>query len=170
MKKVKSKLKNFLAASLILGLLAPYSNASNDSKFRASFELLHGLVIEEVKHLDFGTVAINGYQQVKVEPDDPGAAVFNAKGVPNARVGVYVRNGSGVMYRLGTSGQRQEDRILFTDFKFGGSLGASSYYGDGDFDSNGELNNIRVGASAYIQSYNKNGAYKGTVSLVMYYI
>lgn len=46
----------------------------------------------------------------------------------------------------------------------------NAYTGDGVFDYNGQLNNIRIGASAYIQGYNDNGSYKGSVSLVMHYL
>lgn len=168
---MKLSKKSLAILSISLGLAANISSAGNDKRFTASFELVHGLTIEEVQHLDFGNVALNGtYQQIIVDPEDTGAAVFNAKGIPYARVQAYVRNGSGVMYRIGSNSRREEDLVRFSDFRFGGGMGRNAYTGDATFDPNGEINNIRIGASAYIQSYNNNGSYKGSVSLVMYYL
>lgn len=85
-------------------------------KFSTRFQLLHEISIEDIQHLDFVNIALNGtYQLVKIEPEDSGAVVFNAKGIPNSRVHAYIRNGSGVMYRVDTNSKAEADLIRFSD-------------------------------------------------------
>lgn len=135
------------------------SYAGEEQSFRTGIQLLEASTLTNEKSLDFNAT-IQGYDQaVRVKPNEPGAALFKATGRPYGEIRGWIKESS--IFLVNGNGNKYDQWVTVSNFTTGGDL---SPYGYGRFDSNGELNNIRVGGTAYIRSYNVQGHYKGTAT------
>lgn len=133
--------------------------AANDQSFSSGIQILEPSEIINEKSLDFSASIRGRYQEVTVEPNDLGAAIFKAKGAPYGEVRGYIREHS--IQIVHGDGYHYGDWITVSNFKTGGGLSVDGY---GQFNSKGLIENIRVGGTAYINSYNVSGSYIGTAT------
>ncbi len=121
--------------------------------------------ITELHNLSF-PVQVSGISiNVIISASDGNAAVFNLTGEPNAAVQVsFVQNNFKILNTT-TGGNSPNEKIPVNSWTFGGSVNSS---GVGVLDANGNLNNVRVGATAVVDSVDLGGVYlnSGTLRVV----
>lgn len=150
-------MRNTIAAIIVSIPLLSF--AGERQTFNTGLELLESNSLVNEKSLDFHANIQGQYQVVTVKPDEPGAAIFKAKGRPYGEVrgrieehSIQIVNGNGYSY---------DQWITVSNFTTGGDL---SRHGYGRFNSNGKLDNIRIGGTVYINSYNRQGYYEGSAT------
>ncbi|PCJ19635.1 MAG: hypothetical protein COB04_05535 [Gammaproteobacteria bacterium] len=153
-----------LAAAVLLCLLSS-RNYAGENNFNPSMILIGtSLAIYEQQGLSFGNQLIPSTDtDLIVAPANAKAAFFNATGEPNLAVTASIVERK-ISLSNGLSGKK--NKMDVTDFTLGGSVDAS---GNGSFNAQGLLDNIRVGATATISSTNNLGAYQGTATLRVVY-
>lgn len=98
-----------------------------------------------------------------MQPTDGGAAVFSATGRRNKSVYVRVLENKVRLYN-------QAGKRLYVDtFTYGGSLIPHRKGAVARFDMRGDLNNIRIGATANLRNKQENGTYSGNITLKIIY-
>jgi hypothetical protein len=117
-----------------------------------------------VSDLQFpATVSANSMQYIVVSPSDSGAAVFDAIGSANQTVEVTVKENS-IKIQTPTGIKLKVD-----NFTYGGSLTPVAKGAIGTFDANGDLFNMRIGATARVKKDQESGIYSGTLTLQVIY-
>lgn len=118
------------------------------------------IVILEQKGLTLGAALAGFASTVVIAPTDADAAVFNASGDANAPVVASIVENSIVLTTGSGSGAAQQ--IVVDSWTFGGSLAAD---GTGVLDAQGQLTNIRIGATATVESDDIGGDYSASPTL-----
>lgn len=153
------------AMLMLLGMLSGRCYAGNDTTFNPSLVLVGtSLAIYEQQGLGFGNQLIPVIDtDLVVPPSDPKAAYFNLTGEPNlsATASIVERK---ISISNGQSGKR--NKMDVTDFTLGGGVDGA---GNGTFDNQGLLNNIRVGGTAKLSATNNLGTYQGVATLRVVY-
>ena len=125
---------------------------------------LEAQTITVISDLQFpATESAAGSQSIVVQPNDGGAAVFDAVGTANQTVDVIIAEKS---IQITTS---SGTKLRVDSFTYGGSLTPSGIGATGTFDASGNLNNMRVGASASVKNNQISGTYSGTLTLKVTY-
>ncbi len=150
---------------LSAGAVISSSSLSNDRSFSSSMRILAPLEVSVVKGLEFEASLSGVRQDVVTSPSDSKAAVFSAKGLPNTEVVAKINEWSIQIVR--GNGWQYGDWITVANFSYGGDLSSN---GIATLDSQGELNNMRVGGTAYINSYNTQGTYIGNATFRLSYL
>ncbi len=118
------------------------------------------IVITEQKGLTLGNAVAGFAATLVIAPTDAGAAVFSASGDPNTPVIASIVEGSIVLTTGSGSGAGRQ--IVLDSWTFGGSLAAD---GTAVLDAQGKLSNMRVGATANIESDDIGGDYSASPTL-----
>ena len=150
----------------IVAASASFSTFASDESFNASIQLLEPITITESQSLSFEPTLSKQAVNVVTAPSDTRAAVFSAQGTANESISASVVETSIVMSKDGT-GINANETITVDSFKYGGNLASD---GTGSFDSSGSLTNMRVGATAHVQSDDVSGDYIGTATLRVTYM
>ncbi|MBF0351820.1 MAG: DUF4402 domain-containing protein [SAR324 cluster bacterium] len=132
------------------------------------------LRIEERSDLRFPTVVSNtDNNDIIVDPEDSGAAVFDVKGFPYQEVRVFILHDETYMYPVDitqNSSNSSGDRVIkVMRFTYGGSLRDHGRGGEGYLNAQGMLTNMRIGATAKLQNQPVPGAYLGQLILRVVY-
>lgn len=161
-------MKNFKKITLALVAAATFSGAASaavDESFNATLNLLSPITLETVKDLDFEATLANQNVDVTTVSSDPKAAVFSAKGSANWQVAGGVVESSIEM--VTGDGSDQTKRITVDSFTYGGDMDSS---GLAVFDGSGNLNDLRVGGTAHVQSDDIAGSYVGQATFRLTYL
>ncbi|PCI52281.1 MAG: hypothetical protein COB51_00110 [Moraxellaceae bacterium] len=168
MSATKTKFTNPSRVALAITVLLCFFSSRNyadDQAFNPSMVLIGtSLAIYEQQGLSFGNQLVPAVDtDLVVAPIDSKAAYFNVTGEPNLAVTASI-----VERKISiTNGQAgKKNKMDVTDFTLGGSVDAS---GNGSFDNQGLLDNVRVGATTTIASDNNLGVYQGTATLRVVY-
>lgn len=162
--------KQLMVAGCALAAIAStsgYASRSGDYgqiNFNVALVLFSEIEVEKVTDLNFGDVMINGAKNVVVSVNSDGVAKFRASGDRNARIIAAVVQKS-IKIKSGTSGPNHE--ITVDNWSYGGNVNGQ---GQGRFDVNGNLQNIRVGATAHILANTKYGNYNGSATMRVTYV
>lgn len=153
------------ALALTASVYAARPGSYGEVKFQSTLTLFEQIEVEKVKNLEFGDVLINGQSQnIVVDTNSDGVAKFRANGDRLARISAKVVEDEIVM-KSQTAGPNHE--IQVDGWQYGGNVDGS---GLGRFDSNGAIQNIRVGAVAHILPKTKYGNYAGEATLRVTYL
>ncbi|MDF1795728.1 MAG: hypothetical protein P1U63_04230 [Coxiellaceae bacterium] len=135
-----------------------------EAKFGASIYILSPLKVEKNADLIFGGV-LSGKRDVTVDSASPGVAKFSANGNRDERILVKVVESS-VTLRNGIAvGPNNE--VKLDGWNYGGSIKAN---GVGKFDTNGSIQDIRVGAVAHVLENTSGGNFRGIATLRVIYL
>ncbi|MBF0237766.1 MAG: DUF4402 domain-containing protein [SAR324 cluster bacterium] len=132
------------------------------------------LSIEERSDLRFPTVVSNtDNNDIIVDPEDSGAAVFEVKGTPYQEIRVFILNDETYMYPVditqNSSNSSGDSVIKVMRFTYGGSLRDSGKGGEGYLNAQGTMTNMRIGATATLQNSPLPGSYQGQLILRVVY-
>ena len=145
--------KLFILISL-LTLSATVSAA--DQSFNATLKLLKPITITKVQDLAFpGTILTGSGIDIVVATGDSGAATFNAQGGKNRNIARSVVESSINMSASGVVGTIAVDTFILA--------GATA------FDSSGNANGLKVGATAHVLAASEDGDYSGTATFRVVY-
>ena len=149
----------FLFAQCIIN-----SAFANDETLNVGMTLYTPFSITENQGLTFADTTIGAKVKVTTTPADTSAAIFFATGEPNRTViGSIVENR---IFMTTGDGNRGRKRIRVNKFKTGGDMNAT---GIATFNNLGQLNNLRIGATAHVKANNIAGAYSGTATFRLLY-
>ena len=122
----------------------------------------HGVTLEEKSSLRFPDIVLGvDTGNIIVNPDDSGAAVFDATGTPNQSVRVLVLSAIDMVSGNYSIGVR--------NFTYGGTLRDDGQGGTGTFNSRGYLYNMRIGGTATVGQHLIPGYYIGQLTLRVVY-
>ena len=161
-------MNNFKKSALVMAatvLLSGAAHASVDETFNATLNLLSPITLDTVKDLSFAPTLANQNIDVVTSPSDSAAAVFSASGSANWEVtGEVVENSINMITGDGSGSTKQ---IQVDDFQYGGDMDSS---GVARFNGSGELSNLKVGATAHVQSDDIAGDYSGQATFRLTYM
>lgn len=159
MKKIR---KPFLAAALVA---ASGSAMADDATFNATITLIEPLVVTSVQDLSFAPQTAGSAVDVVTAPGDSTAAIFSATGEPSANAQASILESS---IDMTTGAGASAGEVISVDtWTYGGNLA-----GDGSvsFDGNGDIADMRVGATAHVKAENVSGDYTGTATFRLVYL
>ncbi|MDF1653478.1 MAG: DUF4402 domain-containing protein [Coxiellaceae bacterium] len=165
--KLSKKLIVTSCALAVLAATSAYADRAGDygqTNFNVALVLFSEIEVEKVTDLNFGDVMLNGAKNITVNVNDDGVAKFRATGDRNARIVAKVVQKS-IKIKSGTSGPNHE--IVVDNWIYGGNVNGK---GMGQFDVNGNIQNIRVGGVAHILANTKYGNYSGSATLRVTYL
>lgn len=154
-----------IIVAAILSSTTTYAALFSSSSFTSSLSIYHAINISLVQNLNLGAHAVGTAQQVYVNPSSSQAAQFTATGDANARV-----VGSVVQQQImleNPAGSGVTAQISLGSWQFGGDMQSS---GQAQFNSSGELHNLRLGGYATISAHNIAGSYSGTATFRLTYL
>lgn len=125
------------------------------------------IAITEIQGLSFPAAVAGTTTTMVTAATDSTAAVFNATGDANTALTATIVE-TGVIITTGT-GSTNSQKISIDNWTFGGSLTDGGGSGTGTFDATGALTNLRIGATANVESDDIAGDYTGTVTLRLVY-
>lgn len=124
------------------------------------------IAITEVQALSF-TPALSGTSvNVVTMPTDSRAAIFDITGTVNVAVTASIVEASIEIFLVGGSTNPAPNRIMVTNWTYGGAVAAD---GTAFMDGNGELNNVRVGATIQVNANDSPGDFLGTATFRLVY-
>ncbi|OUS04022.1 hypothetical protein A9Q81_06290 [Gammaproteobacteria bacterium 42_54_T18] len=163
----KEKVTYTTASKVILTafyILAPSLVLANEDTFQTSLTLLSPITLTMQNSLSFPAVIAGENKTLITHPASSDAVIFSATGESSAPVtGTVVE--SFVVMKTG-SGLDESEKIQVDSFITGGELSTD---GTGIFDTNGELSNLRIGASAHIEENDVPGDYSSTATFRLTY-
>ena len=145
--------KLFIVISL---LMVSGTAMATDQSFSTSLKLFQPITITKAQDLLFpDTTLTSSAFNITVLPADSGAATFNAQGGKNRNITKSVVESSINMSASGVTGTIAVDTFVLS--------------GPTAFDSTGNANGIKVGATAHILAASQDGNYSGTATLRVVY-
>lgn len=124
------------------------------------------IAITEVQALSFPDTLDGVTVDVVVLPTDGSAAIFNITGTANVAVTASVVEASITIVNTVGNPNIARNKITVTNWSYGGAVAAD---GTAFMDANGELNNVRVGATAQMSANDNAGSYVGTATFRFVY-
>ncbi|MEI6092822.1 MAG: DUF4402 domain-containing protein [bacterium] len=150
------KLAAYIAILVMLATLSSNVLHATDQTMSSSLKLYKPIVIAKVSDLSFPDTVISGNSQnITVSTASTNAATFNAQGGKNRSLTRSVVQSSIIMSAPGVTGT-----ITVNSF---------SRSGPTVFDSNGNANGFKIGATARVLSNNIDGNYTGTATFRVVY-
>ena len=148
--------KNFSSAMLILivSLFASSILYSAEESFNVNMRILDPVKITEQRSLSFPDHVVGTQANIVVNPSDATSASFSATGAPNANIKTSVVE-SYIILSDGANNNIEVDTF--------------NIISEDSFDSNGELNNISIGATAHVEAGDPVGNYNGFATLRIIY-
>lgn len=158
--------RNLFKKLLVLGLatLCPQIAVSSDAVFSANLTLLEPIELSLSAELEFPILPAGQKTVFERDPEDEAALIFSARGTANTIVTGAIIESAVVLHT--DPGEVNSDSISIGNFTTGGDFSDS---GRATFDKNGELNNLRIGATANIEANDKAGAYTATATFRLTY-
>ena len=151
-------------AALALGLSVVGAANAADETFNIGIKLIAPIVITETNALSFVDTVAGTTQDVVTGPADALAAQFSATGEPSRPVtGSVVESSVEVTTGDGVGSTK---RMTIQDFTTGGDMSGA---GSASFDGSGDLSDLRVGATAKVESDDIPGDYAGTATFRLVY-
>lgn len=151
----------------LVALAASFAGASvhaDTVSFPASIKLLKPIALTQTGELSFGEVIAGSATTVTTAPDDGNAVAFAAVGEPLRAVTGSIVEDSIVL--ISGEGSTPQEQITVDSFQTGGSL---SEDGSAVFDTEGTLNDLRIGATAHVEAEDVPGNYIATATFRLVY-
>ena len=147
-------------------LLATLQNTAfaEEELFQVSLKLLKPITLTQQNSLNFPPVVAGVDTTLVTTPDSSDAVKFTATGEPLTGVTGSVVEDFIIMTTA--DGNIEEQQIRVDAFTTGGDIDSN---GSGNFDSNGELNNLRLGATAHIEASDEPGLYTSSATFRLLY-
>lgn len=141
------------------------SAAAEDASFNASISLIAPITLSSVQDLSFAPQLAGSNEAVVTAAGDSSAAVFSATGEANSPAQASVVESS-IEMTTG-AGSSASERITVDSFTYGGSLA-----GDGStaFDASGNIDDMRIGATANVEADDISGDYAGSATFRLVYL
>lgn len=159
MKNIASKIA---LAALSLGLVG--NAVAVDKTFNIGLKLLAPIVISESKAMDFPDTVSGAASTLVTTAAGTDAAILTATGEANrAATASVVETSVEITTGLGDDATK---RITVDTFTLGGDIGVG---GAVTFDGTGNLSDMRVGATAHVESNDIAGDYAGTATFRLVY-
>ncbi len=154
------------AASMLLAgsVSASRSGDWGQTDFNVSLVLFSEIEVQKITDLNFGDIMLNGAKDVVVGVNDDGVAKFRANGDRNAHIIAGVVQDH-IVLKSRTSGPNHE--ITVDNWTYGGNVNGK---GQGKFDGSGNIQNIRVGATAHLTANTMYGNYSGSATMRVTYV
>lgn len=142
---------------ILISIITLSSTAmATDQSFNLSLKLFKPITISKVQDLLFPDATLTGSAfNVVVLPADSGSATFNAQGGKNRNITRSIVESSINMSASGVVGTIAVDTFVLS--------------GPTAFDSSGNANSIKVGATAHVLAASEDGNYTGTATLRVVY-
>ena len=137
---------------------------AEDASFTLGMQLLAPIELTLNNSLSFADTTSGQDTVISTAPDNANAVIFSATGEPNRAVTGSVVESS-VLMTTGT-GTTSDEQITVDSFQTGGTMDAS---GQATFDGSGQLDDLRIGASAHVESEDVPGAYSGNATFRLTY-
>jgi hypothetical protein len=161
---INTRLKVITGLAVISATLYSIAHAT-DQGFSVGLQLNAPIVVSESSPLTFPNAVVSGQNEViTTAPSSSIAAQFTATGEASALVTAGVVESQITM--ITGDGQSPDEQIIVDNFTRGGDMDVN---GNATFSSAGQLNNLRVGASANIQAEDGPGNYSGSATFRMVY-
>lgn len=158
-------MKNFSKSLMAVAFVAASGAAvAEETNFNSTMSLLEPITLNTVQDLSFAPQPVGNAVDVVTAAEDTRAAVFSATGEANAAAQTTVVEPSIEM--VTGAGSTPGERITVDTWTYGGSLGAD---GSTAFDAAGEINNMRVGATAHVEANDVQGDFVGTATFRLVY-
>ncbi|MBL4865315.1 MAG: DUF4402 domain-containing protein [Pseudomonadales bacterium] len=116
------------------------------------------------KDLTFDEIIAGTTQSITTSPEDNNAVSFSAGGEPNSAVTASVVENSVIL--ISGLGEDSTTKITMDSFTMGGDLTVA---GNGVFNSNGLLADLRVGATVHIEGEDQPGDYSAIATFRVVY-
>ncbi len=159
------KISTFIMAASIASALSFSALAAEEERFNATLTLLAPMSIVEVKGLGFEAALANQNVSIVTAATDTKAATFTARGTALWEVqGSVVESSIDMTTGDGSDATKT---ITVSSFTYAGDMDAS---GVATFNGSGELSNLRVGATAEINSNDIAGDYSGEATFRLTYL
>ena len=124
------------------------------------------IAITEIQSLSFNTMLTGTAVSVVTAPTDANAAIFDATGEANQLVTVSIVENS---VKMDNGGTGAANKISIASWTFGGSLSDVGGSGVANFNALGVISNMRVGATAVVESKDNAGLYQTSVTMRLVY-
>jgi hypothetical protein len=158
-------MKKFTKSLMAVALVAVSGAAvAEETSFDSTISLLEPITLTTVQDLSFAPQPVGEAVDVLTTAADSRAAVFSATGEANAVAQTSVVEPSIEM--VTGAGSASGERITVDTFTYGGSLATD---GSTAFDGSGEINNMRVGATAHVEADDVQGDFVGTATFRLVY-
>lgn len=158
-------MKKFAKSLMAVALVAVSGAAfAEETSFDATISLLEPITLTTVQDLSFAPQPVGNTVDVMTAAEDTRAAVFSATGEASAVAQASVVEPSIEM--VTGAGTSAAERITVDGWTYGGALATD---GSTAFDTAGEINNMRVGATAHVASDDVQGDYVGTATFRLVY-
>lgn len=152
-----------ICLSLIAASLSQVSYA-DQKKFHVGLTLLSPISLTLKSSLSFPSISAGKDTTVVTQADSNDAVIFSASGEANTYITGSVVEDFVVMTT--GEGKNGSERIIVDSFSTGGDLNET---GTGMFDNNGELNDLRIGATAHVQANDIPGYYSSSATFRLTY-
>lgn len=157
-----SRRHDFAATAIAMALLFAVPVRGADQSFAVSLQLLTPIQLTSAQALSFGAVTAGSAKAVVIAPAT--GAKFSSIGEANGAVtGSIIENG--ILLNAG-GGSSSAQQIVVDGFVVGGDMDAT---GNAVFDTSGQLNDLRIGATAHIESEDIVGVYAGSATFRLLY-
>ena len=148
--------KAYITVLIVMAMLVSNDSRATDQSMVASLMLYTPITITKVQDLSFPDTVISGTSKnIQVTTASTNAATFNAHGTKNRNLTRAVVESSIIMSAPGVTGT-----ITVNSF---------SRTGPTVFDSNGNANGFKVGATARVLSTSLDGNYVGSATFRIVY-
>ena len=154
---------SLVAASLIYS--SSVFAAPEQETFSVKLHLMKPITITQTTELSFNSVVAGDSVDLKTTPTDSNAVRIAAGGEPNAAFQGTVVEDS-VLLETG-DGIGPHEKILVDAFSLGGDMNSG---GNGYFNEQGEVENLRIGATAHVNAKNIPGRYVSTATFRLNYL
>lgn len=152
-----------LAIAVVWPAWAGREGNFGEAQFSASINLFRSIQLRKITDLNFGDVIVGTDKKVVINAEDAGAATFEAHGDQSARVIGRVQESSISMTNTNSKGSA----ITVDGWSYGGNMDKN---GAAQFDKNGDVNDLRIGASAHVTAENDSGSYVGQATFRLTYV
>ena len=159
-----NKAAKYLLVALGLTAIMQSNVIASESVFSTTLRLLKPITLTQNKDLTFDEVIAGSNQSLTTSPEDSKAVSFTAGGEPNSAVTASIVENSVTL--ISGLGEDSTTKITMDTFTMGGDL---TIAGNGVFDANGVLSDLRVGATVHIEGEDQPGDYTATATFRVVY-
>lgn len=156
--------RRILAGVILACVTLQTSVFAEEELFQVNLTLLEPITLTQQSALNFPPVVAGVDTTLVTTPESTNAVKFSATGEPLTGVTGSVVEDFIIMTTA--DGLAEEQQIRVDTFTTGGDIDTN---GAGNFDSNGELNNLRLGATAHIEASDEPGLYTSSATFRLLY-
>lgn len=166
LQNIKQIVTRSSVAFALVSIIASFTNAfaASEERFNTSFKLLKPISITQQSDISFAELKAGKNARVTTRANDNSAIVFSASGQPNTSITATIVEDQITL--VTGNGESSEKQIVVNQFTTGGNLNQN---GSATFDANGQLSDLRVGATAHVLASNQAGDYTSNATFRVVY-